>query len=340
MVNPRSLQPSYLTSFGIPLLLVLLLAGLAYSPFFALHPAPLSLGITLDLVLTVPLVYFLLIRNRAIPVTTVVLWFVLGTVVASLVLPEPHHTYLNYVKTWGVPFVEVIILTTLSFKVHRAVLHYRRERKATPDFHSAAREATASVLPPPVASLLATEISVIYYGFISWRKRKPSVYEFSYHRHSGSIALLATAIFLTLAETFVVHLLLARWSVTAAWILTAISAYTAVQLFGILRSMVRRPIVLDGETLKIRYGLLGETTLSQANITTVELISQTDALPPATHKLSPLGELEPHNVIIHLARETTVRYLYGSRRSCTALALFVDEPERFAKTLRAGQDER
>ena len=51
-------------------------------------------------------------------------------------------------------------------------------------------------------------------------------------------------IFSIAIETFAIHLLLLKWSETAAWILTGISIYTAIQVFGLAKSITQRPIVI------------------------------------------------------------------------------------------------
>ena len=337
-MNLLSFRSPYVI-FGVPLLCVLVLTGLAYSSFFALHPASLSLGITIDLVFTVPLLYFLLIRNRTIPTTTVIPCFILGMVVAGYILPATHHLALNYVKTWVLPLVETTVLVVVISQGYRTLRRYRARRETTADFYTAIKQTVAPRFPPLIAGILTTEISVSYYGFFVWRKRRLRSHEFSYHRHSGSVGLLATAIFLTVAETLIIHLLLARWNTTAAWVLTGISTYTAVQIYGLLRSMSQRPIVLDSQTLKIRYGLLSETTFPIANIASVERLSLATSLDSSTRALSPLGELEPPNTLIRLTAEAHIETLYGARRPFTSLALFVDEPERFADALRTALDE-
>jgi len=54
-----------------------------------------------------------------------------------------------------------------------------------------------------------------------------------------------------------------------------------------------------------------------------------------TKSLSPLGELESHNVIISLKKEKTLIGLYGIRRRFTVLGLHVDKPTEFKEKIES-----
>ena len=339
-MNTLALPYRRAITFGFPLLIIITMIGLVHSSFFARQPDTLSLGITVDLLLTAPLVYFFLIRKQDIPTVTTISVFVVGIVVASLILPTEHQFYLNQAKTWVLPVVELTVLSVVAFKVRQTVKQYQARRGATPDFYTAVQQATTSTLPQSAASLLSSEVAVLYYGFFCWRKRTLAQHEFSYHKDSGSVALLATVLFLTVVETGVVHLLLERWSSVAAWILSGLSLYTALQIFGILRSLSQRPIVLKEEELIVRYGFLSEATIPLEDIASVERTIQPIDVNQQIRKLSPLGELEPHNVLVHLRTEQTLQMMYGFQRKFTTLALHVDEAERFVKVLNDALPDR
>jgi len=77
----------------------------------------LIIGITLDLVLTMPLVHFLIIRKTKIPNISIVSLFVLGLVVASLMIPKEHQGFLTNVKTYALPMVEILVFTLVAINV-------------------------------------------------------------------------------------------------------------------------------------------------------------------------------------------------------------------------------
>ncbi len=108
-----------LISFGIPLGLFVVLIFLMKSSVLSGNDA-LNLAITADLLLTVPLIYFLLIRKTSIPKTTVIPVMVVGLLIGTIFLPKDGQTYLDLFKIWILPVVEISILTFIGIKVHAA----------------------------------------------------------------------------------------------------------------------------------------------------------------------------------------------------------------------------
>ena len=125
------------------------------------------------------------------------------------------------------------------------------------------------------------------------------------------------------------HTLLAKWSNTAAWVLTFLSIYSGIQLFGFLKSMFKRPILIEDKKLFLRYGIMNETIIDTEIIDSIEISSKDITLDKETRKLSFLGELESHNIIIRLKEENTLIGLYGVKRKFKNLVLHVDDKVEF-----------
>lgn len=319
--------------FGIPILFISMLALLAKSSFFEIHPNRLSIGITIDLVLTIPVIYLVLIRKTSIPKTTVVPVMIVGMLIGSIILPEENQFYLELFKTWILPIVELSLVSYIIYNVSKAVKRYKSNKNETTDFFTTLKTTCYGMLPKMAVIPVVTEISVFYYGFVHWKKRELDENEFSYHKESGTITLLVAIIFIIAIETFVLHILLAKWSVIAAWILTWVSIYSGVQLFGFLRSMYKRPIVITNGKLFLRYGIMNETIINMDNIDSIELSSQDIELNKETRKLSFLGDLESHNVIIRLKAENILTGLYGTKRKYRNLVLHVDKNTEFKNVM-------
>ena len=181
--------------------------------------------------------------------------------------------------------------------------------------------------------LFASEIAVLYYGFINWKTREVSENEFTYHKNSGTPVLLVGFIMVIGIETYAFHSLLARWSIVAAWILTALSIYTAIQVFGFAKSLSKRPISVNKNSLTLKYGILNEVDIPFSDIDKVELSGKTLEKDELTKTLSPLGELESHNIIIHLNKENELVGLYGMKKKFNMIGLYIDEPKEFNKRM-------
>lgn len=322
-----------LINFGIPLLLLGILILLMKSSFLNGNDT-LNFAITADLLLTVPFVYFLLIRKSEIPNTTVIPVMIIGLLVGSYFLPQESQTYLSIFKTWALPVIEISILTFVIIKVRRTVKTYKELKSATPDFYDTLKKVCSEILPKKLVLPFATEVAVFYYGFINWKTRETNDDEFTYHKRSGTPALFYAFILIIAVETVALHFLLARWSIVAAWILTALSVYTAIQVFGFAKSLSKRPISINKDSLTLKYGILNEVDIPFSDIDKVELSRKSLEKEELTKTLSPLGELESHNVIIHLKKENELVGLYGMKKRFNLLGLHIDEPKEFNERMK------
>ncbi|WP_298319681.1 hypothetical protein [uncultured Aquimarina sp.] len=319
--------------FGFPLLMIASMIAIAKSKLFELNPEALSIGITADLLFTVPFIYFLLIRKKNIPKITVISLFVLGIVITTFIIPKENQLFLNQIKTWFLPLLEIGVFTFILFKVRKALKSYTSNKNENSDFFSTLKITCKEILPEKIAILLAMEIAVFYYGFVSWRKTKLQNNEFSYHKNSGTISILIALIPIIAIETYVLHILLSKWSITAAWLVSTLSIYSGFQIFGFLKSMFKRPFSIEKNTIHLRYGILSEATIEINNIKSIEISSKPIEFNDTVRKLSPLGELESHNIVIHVKKENAIIGLYGIKRKFKTLAFYIDNKEEFKGAL-------
>ncbi|WP_250434349.1 hypothetical protein [Hanstruepera flava] len=319
---------------GIPLLIIGMMILITKSSVFEEYPKSLSTAITFDLLLTVPFIYYLLIRKTRVPKITVVPLLVIGMIVCALIIPPQNQYYLELFKTWVFPVIEIAIVWYIIYNVSKALKQYRLVKKESADFFTTLKDTCADLLPKIAIIPFVTEIAVFYYGFIYWKKRRLNDNEFSYHKESGTVSLLIAIMLIITIETVVLHILLAKWSIVAAWILTCLSTYSIIQLFGFLKSMYKRPILIEKGKLFLRYGIMNETIIDLKNIKSIAVSSTDIELNKETRKLSFLGELESHNVIIKLHQESILFGLYGIKRQYKNLALHVDKKNEFVNRLK------
>lgn len=328
MSKTISIQKNILI-FATPILIIGLMILITKTTLFKLHPNNLAIGITFDLLLIVPLIYFLLIRKTNIPKTTVLPFLIIGVVICSIILPEENQYYLNLFKNWILPVIELSVIFYVVYNIRKGIKAYKHKKDITSDFFSTLKSTCYEILPKAAVIPVVTEIAVFYYGFVYWKKRKLNENEFSYHKNSGTITLLFAIIFIVVIETFVLHTLLTKWSNTAAWVVTFLSIYSGIQIFGFLKSMFKRPIVIENKKLFLRYGIMNETIIDIETIDSIEISSKDIELDKETRKLSFLGELESHNIIIRLKEENILIGLYGVKRKYKNLAFYVDNKTEF-----------
>ena len=333
-MNNKAINFLKFIPLAIPILLGLSLILLIKSSFFMEHPSALSTAVTIDFLITIPLVYFLIIRKRAIPKITVLTSFILGIIILSFLLPEEHQSLLSLVKTYFLPLLELGIFSFIVYKVRGLRKAYKNQQK-TEDFYTTLLVAANQIFPKKVASVLATEISVAYYGFLHWKKAKLNENEFSYHKKGTAISIVIGFLMVILIETFALHFLLMKWSTIAAWIMTGLSIYTALQFFALARSISKRPIKVDVGTgrLILRFGFFSEWSVPINSLREVELSAKDLPEDKSIVPFAPLGSLLEHNVILHFHEEQLFSGLYGLKRKATSLAIYVDEKGDFKRVL-------
>ena len=341
--------------FLLLLLPALLLGGLIFliqSPYFLPSSDQLTLAISIDFVITIPLIYFFAIRKTKIPNFTAITLMIVGLFLGLYVLPQGNQMYLQSFKDYFFPFVELGILSVVLWKVRTAVKKYKSitaESSETTsfDFFTVLKNSCEEILPALPASLLATEVAVVYYSVINWKKTEiHPTKEFTYHKNSGTVGLLGALVFIIAVETIAIHLLLAEWNPIVAWVLTILSIYTGFQIMAFAKSFSRRPILIENDTLYLRYGIMSETEIDIKDIESIEIsekpleeLIEAEAADDKTkgklyQKLSPLGDLEAHNVIIRLHEKTQIKGVYGMNKEAKVLAFFVDEKQDFVDTIQ------
>ncbi len=313
---------------GILLSILAVSFALAQSSLILIRPE-LATAITIDLTLTLPLAYLFFIRKTKISKLTVSGFFIFGTIFASFILPADNRNLLELIKLFALPVLELGILSYVGFVFYKSRKTYRSLNRKSGDFVEILRETLAKEFPIALAAnVLICEIAVLYYAVISW-KAKRGENTFTYHKKSGIVALLSIVIFIVAVETLVVHILVALWSATFAWILTIISVYFLLQVFAHLKAVLQRPIEVTADKIFLRYGIFGDVVIDLANIEKIENSSAPFEKKKGTSKLALLGELEQHNLKIVLKDAAVLHGFYGIKTKVKTLYLFIDEIEDF-----------
>lgn len=312
-----------LALYAVDLLCMALLpsSGLTYATNYALP---------FDLVVVVPLAfYFLIVRRRNLtPVLILpVMWI---GMITSIQFVQPDSPSLHAVLLPAVAAIDIIILV----KEGRRFLHAFREAQNvstnpldwfTDAFFTLTRNKRGSYMA-------ATEMTVWYYVVASWR-RTPDVPQgsraFFYHKKSGYVALVGVLLAMVGVETFALHLLVAQWNEIAAILLTIMSIYTAIWLFGTTRAVVLNPLLVDSEALTVRYGMHFNQRIP------LNLIANIDKKEPNLPKNQRMNfgimGMEPCWIVLH--EPIPIRTFTGSTRLIQAINVSPDDAVAFKRLL-------
>ena len=270
---------------------------------FALHPVPFSAVVVFDLVVALPAAWwFFVIRPGAARPRSIVPAGLVGIALAAALLPEQRGA-LRALRFAAIP-AELILVTTAV----------RRFCGAGGDLPDRLRAAVGDGL---LARIAAKEVAILGLALFSWKSR-PAPGTLSVHRRSGWTAIFAAVLVMSVPETAGLHLLIARWSTTAAWVATALGIYGVVWLLGDLRALQLRGVTVTGGVLRIRIGIRREADVPLASIAAVE-----EGAAPGAERLAVLGAPV---LTLRLREPVEVRPLFGKARRATALALQVDDP--------------
>ena len=283
-----------------------------------LVPRPqVEFGAALDVAITVPALYLLLIVRAGLqPGISVAPLFLLGLLRATWLAPE-----IAFTRPLVSAAAEIAICALLVVRIRRG-LRAASDGDLLDRIESSAREIVPSTR---AASVLAGELAVFWYAFASWRRAPdvpPGARAFTLHRQSGVATLFGFLAGVSLMEAALVHLLVARWSVTAAWILTAFSTYGAVWLAAVARSFSLRPVLLTNDELIVRAGLLWTVRIPRSQIAVERPSNPSDLRVPL---------LTDPNVVLRLAEPVIARGLYGMTRKVSTVAIGFDDPSAFTR---------
>jgi hypothetical protein len=294
------------------------------------RPEAVAVGMTIDMVVIVPLAfYILLVRGRGWPLVTLAPVLVLSFIAATRVLPADHHQALRMLELLAAP-LELGLIGWIAWRAARALRHAGRDAALDPveRLERAAFDLTGHRVG---AAIVATEIGVLRYGLFAWRARPHApagARAFTHHQACGHGGILLGLLLLLAVEGFALHFLLMRWNPAVAWAFTIASVYSALWLVADYRATVLRPILVDGEAVRFRAGLRWSVRVARARIAGVERRE-----PESRKERVKLTFFGAPTHWVRLSEPVWAQGPYGLRRRVRALGLEPDAAEAFREAL-------
>lgn len=272
---------------------------------FAVNPDVAAWGVTFDLTITIPLLYwFFVVRPKLAGPLSLATLFVICTMIAAALIPRSQQFFLHDLK-YLVAALEIVLVATAVRRIGKG--------------------------EGRMASMLLAEAAIMQYALTGWW-RKPERVDgrpITFHERSGWGSIVACAIVLIASEGIAAHLFLATWSSTAAWAWTALDLWGALWFLGDYHALRLRRSWLDNDALHLRVGMRWSATIALANIESIEPIREwtkrRDALKVAF--------LDEPRWLITLREPVVVNGIAGIRKTIRALALLPDD-ESFVSDVR------
>jgi hypothetical protein len=280
-------------------------------------------GVTFDLTITIPLLYwFLLVRPGRGRAITLAPLFVVCTSIAGIVVPRSDQAFLHQLRWIAAP-LEIVTVVLL-------VVSIGRRRRAGADL---ARDSDP-LRDRIVIGILMSEVTILYYSLFAWRAEPvvPSdAVAITTHKRSGWGTVVVCFIVLIAFESIGLHLFVQHWSVKAAWIFTALDLYGALWLIGDYHALRLLPTLIRADTIELRHGMRLSATIARDNIASVDTISnESEWKRKGTVKIALLDE---PRFLIRLREPVVVVWIGGIRRTIDSVAILPDDPAAFERAL-------
>ena len=325
--------PFHLVYFGFVLCVLTVSFFIVRSTGYAQNTDLLSLAVTVDVVLLIPGVYFLLAIFLGWRKLTVIPVFVLSLVSAHLLLPSSGEGYLKVAELALAP-IEIAVLVFLTIKVRQIRKGYRDARSPSGEFQETLEGVLGQLIDQPqVVRILASELSFIHYGLFAWRKRPlytTTDEVFTYHEKSGLGLIIGVFMVLIAIETPVLHYFISMKFPTLAWVVTALGLYGVVFILADFNACRWRPIRVADGNLFLVTGLRWRCTIPLSEIDRVE--ANTFEIEDKEGLLN-AAVIGNQNLIIKLKNPHTATGIYGFKKNFDRAAVTVDEPAKLMTAL-------
>ena len=270
----------------------------------AANAGAIGLGAACDLTITVPVLYWLLlVRPGYSSWMALVAVAMAGARAAGFLLSGTEQAYLPALRWLGVP-LEIWVVVNVA----------RGRRRGW------------------ASDLLATEAAVFYFALFSWGARPQSAAgarSFALAQASGYGMLSVMLMTAVVVEGLPLHLLLQRWSHTAAWVFSGIGIYSFVWMVALYRSLALRPVLIASETVVMQVGFLWRAEFRRDQVRSVSRFSAGDST-----CLSMVVINDPQ-WIVELTEPVVVSGPFGRRKTVTRIGVAADDGDTFGAALGA-----
>jgi len=295
------------------------------SSLFVTQPEVMSTAITVDLIVTAALLHYVVgVRHAGLPKWTVAPVAAMGGVAATLLIPGGESLGL---AAGLLVMVELGVSGFALWRLGALVKDGRAARASGADVFEALEAGLAESLESKLlAAAVVTELRLMGLGLFGVFRRTPTIDgAFTMHKLPGYYAVAGVLIGLSFVEIPVVHLLLQVVHPVPAWIVTVLSIYGLIWIWGDVQAMRLHPTVVEGDALKLRVGLRWRATILLADIAAIERVTEPEAVDVVV--------LGAPTLALVLRRPVTVKGPFGITRTGTRISLQIDEPEAFAAAI-------
>jgi membrane protein YdbS with pleckstrin-like domain len=329
-VNKVSFAKSYLWLAIILALFLSVEYWIVQSIGFNRNPDLISIGVTIDLTLGIPaLFYILLVRPKKYSLLILFPVFMMSLLIATVMIPASHQDFLGYEKKI-IPLFEIVLIAYVFTKIRKVRQRYHEIKTREYFFIDGIRQAVSDVFNDNKAvNILLTELLLMYLAFFGWFKKFEGTgvetQAFTYHRKSSYSTILGVMIALLCVETAALHIIVLHWSRIAAIILTGLSIYSLLWLIGDFHAIRMQPVLVTQDNIELRIGIRWKATIPISNVASIDPGSG----PPRNAKGYVRASVLGARVVLNLNQPVTIKGLFGMQRIASKIGLSIDDVDLF-----------
>ena len=287
----------------------------------------------LDMTVVVPALYYILVVRRGVQGLTSLFLLVLVCFVRALfVFPAIFPAGIS--REAVLIGAELGVMGLVGLRVRQGMRAAATGEVSRDPLQQIAAACEAIVPLDVVARFLGSELAILYYALFSWRSRadRQEGKAFTTHKKGGSAILLGVLACFLLIEAPMVHVVVARWSRPAAWILTALGMYGFVWILGLARSLVLRPVVVTEGGLEMSKGFLWHVRVPWSEVVAVKRVGLTASVSGPEFLNLAMGSA--CDFVVELAGPAVAQGPFGMSRRVRRIGLSIDEGREFEGCLR------
>lgn len=266
------------------------------------------------------------------------IWYLLapvgfGVLLGSFILDDTQKHYWRYFEAIRYAIIPLFVLfeVYVLYLVVSAIRKMSRSNKSENEMLSKVEEIVGS---GTASKILVIELLMWYYAFIA-KKGNPLTFSgqehFTYYHKDNYASDQFGFIVVILIGIIPTHLLLHFvWSPTAATVITCLTIYSSIWLYGEYKATLMRPISINGQDLDIRFGLMGNEKIPISTIERVEIINH--KVPRSKDIIRHRGATSP-NIKISLKPDTKLIGTFGVERIYSSVYLAIDAAQSFKKSV-------
>ncbi|HVG24037.1 MAG TPA: hypothetical protein VND45_07775, partial [Thermoanaerobaculia bacterium] len=302
---------------------------------FAANADVAAWGITFDLTISIPLLYwFVVVRTGHARPLTVAPLFLLGSAFAAWLLPASQQQFLRQLGSVVGPAAEVLLVGAL---VRRIVAARRNGSVASSDPYERIAAAARTIAGEGrVAEVIASEVTILCYALLGWRMKAEETRGrvLTFHERNGWGTIVVCIYAIIAAEGVGMHLLLRLWNPLAAWAWTGLDLWAAMWLLGDYHALRLRRTFIDDHALHLRYGLRWSGVIPRDAIESVEAVR--DQSQWKRKDVLKVAMFDAPRWLVTLREPVVIHGMAGLRKSVRAIALLPDQELDPAALLSAG----